>query len=273
MARFKGGDDFTESNSIISKFAFLLLVLIAFMFLLSLGIRLLAYFLAPPTTTVLVSGMIAGNSSQIITQDPNDKNSITIWRSSNQTTGIEFTWMFWLNISKIGNGGSNWQHIFNKGGNGNYTNNAFLAGAAISNAPGIYIHPSENTIRVLMDQEVTSINNNPSYVDITNVPLKKWFHVAIRLENTMLDVYINGTISGRVQMSSLPRQNYDNVYICSGATGGFSGFLSSLIYLNYATDVFKINSIVSAGPNTYSSQNLTLTNTDYLSNEWYNSKI
>lgn len=274
MARLKGGDDFTDSNTIVSKFAFLLLVLIGFMVLVSLGIKLLSYFLAPPSTTYLIPGMITGNASTIITQDPNDKNSITIWRSNNEQTGIEFTWMCWLQISNIGGSNNTYQHIFNKGGNGNYSSNTFTNGAAINNAPGVYINPTTNTLRIIMDVETSPSNQNPAFIDITNIPLKKWFHLAIRLENTLLDVYINGTIAGRIQMSNVPKQNYDNVFVCSGATSGFSGFLSNLLYLSYAADIFKISSIVSAGPNTYSnSNNITLTNTDYLSNDWYSSKL
>lgn len=275
MARLiKGGDDFTETNSMIAKFAFLLLVLIAFLFLVSLGIKLLSYFLAPPSTTYLIYGMITGQTATTITQDPNDRNSITIWRSNNEKTGIEFTWLCWLNVTNLGNSNNVYQHVFNKGGNGNYAQNTFTPGAAINNAPGVYINPNTNTLRVIMDVDYsTSIQQNPAYIDIENIPLKKWFHVAVRLENTLLDVYINGTIAGRLQMTNVPKQNYDNVYVCSGASNGFSGYLSNLEYLNYAADVFKLNSIVSGGPNTYTSSKMAITNTDYLSSEWYNTKL
>ena len=35
-------------------------------------------------------------------------------------------------------------------------------------------------------------------VIVNDLPFKKWFHLAIRLENKIMDVYVNGEIVKRV---------------------------------------------------------------------------
>ena len=89
-------------------------------------------------------------------------------------------------------------------------------------------------------------DTNTSVV-IDNMPIKKWVHLAIRLQNQILDVYVNGVLSKRVILNNVPKQNYSDVYV--GQNGGFSGKLSSLRYYSSALNVFEINSIVRKGPN------------------------
>ena len=48
---------------------------------------------------------------------------------------------------------------------------------------------------------------------ITNVPLQKWVHLAYRLQNTILDVYVNGIVQNRLQMSYAPKQNYYDITV------------------------------------------------------------
>ena len=83
---------FLQSNTIIAKFAFLMLIIIGFFFLLALGVSLIQYFLSPPTNPYLIKGMIDGNVSKIIPGDPTQSNSVLINRSNNESKGLEFTW-------------------------------------------------------------------------------------------------------------------------------------------------------------------------------------
>jgi len=97
----------------------------------------------------------------------------------------------------------------------------------------------------------------------------------IRLENKILDVYINGTIAARSVYSSVPVQNYDDILVCQNS--GFAGALSDLRYFASALDINAINNIVMTGP-TLTANVATLSNTSsnysyYLSNLWYSSKI
>jgi hypothetical protein len=100
------------------------------------------------------------------------------------------------------------------------------------------------------------------------MPINKWFHVVIRLTNNTLDAYINGRLTQRLVMTSVPNQNYDNVFICNG--GGFNGYISDLKYYNSSIGTTEINSLVSNGPNTSINTSSLKTNIPpYLSISWY----
>jgi len=93
-----GGQEFLDSNSIVAKFAFLIVVLMLFVVLLRLGSSLLTWFLTPSTDPVLINGMINARQMVVIPQDPSVKGAIPIVRSVNDATGIEFTWSVWMYI-------------------------------------------------------------------------------------------------------------------------------------------------------------------------------
>ena len=62
--------DFINSNSIVAKFVFLVLVLIIFVLICSLGIKLIGYFMQTPSSPYIVKGLLQGSNSVIVTQDP-----------------------------------------------------------------------------------------------------------------------------------------------------------------------------------------------------------
>lgn len=281
-----GATEFVNSNSIIAKFVFIILVLIAFMFFVSLGIKMLGYITSPQSNPYLILGMVPGNAGQTIPQDPKIKGSQTILRSNNKDTGLEFTWSVWLLVTGTNNyksgvtyTGIKYQHVFNKGDN-NYNakagdvNNGI---ASVNNGPGLYIVNGDSgaiNLHIVMD------NNNatkglPDIVDVSSVPLNKWFNVVIRMENTILDTYINGTIASRHQMISVPSQNYYDVQVCQN--GGFVGNLSNLRYYPSAISVFDINNIVIGGPNLSLSSLISDATSSaypyYFANMWYTNKI
>ena len=122
--------------------------------------------------------------------------------------------------------------------------------------------------------DTLDISTKTPSIDISGVPLKKWFNVVIRLKNTAIDVYVNGMVAGRLILPAVPKQNYNDVHVCNN--GGFSGKLSNLRYYSYALSVFEINQIVYSAPNTSVSKIASpITNTDasYLSRSWFYSKM
>jgi hypothetical protein len=261
--------EFLNANTIIAKFVFIVLVLIGFMFLINLAITLMGYFMQPSTTPYLINGMINGNNGIIITQDPTNVNSIPIKRSNNETTGIEFTWSVWLLITNPNTlSSTKYQNIFNKGDIKYDTS----SGISLVNGPGIYLAPAnvnsknENVLHVVMDQ-VDGVQNT---MDISGVPMNKWFHLALRMENKIMDAYVNGIVYSRSILSSVPKQNYYNINI--GQNGGFAGSISNLRYFDSALAAVNINSIVATGANTSSSR-LSLQNASTipasLSSLWY----
>ncbi len=288
----EASNDFLQSNSIIARLAFILFVIILFNILLRLGMFLLSYFSKTNTNPYLIYGLIDGSKAIRVKQDPKDEYSITLLRSNNRPSGIEWTWSVWLFIDAVGTSADSntstlsvqrststsipYHHIFHKGTIDNLDTNGIYE---LHNGPGVYLSSSEDpTLRIIMD----TVNPNlPARIDVNNIPLKKWFHLLIRLQNTNIDVYINGTISAHTIIENIPKQNYYDVYICSN--NGFSGSLSNLRYYATALNIFSINAIVSAGPNltpstskvvgTSSAAKSSEYNASYLSTVWYNSKL
>lgn len=269
--------DFLESNSIIAKFAFLVLIIIVFMFIFNLGIMLIGYFTQPSNNPYLVKGTLSGTESSTISQDPKNSNSIIIKRSNNESKGIELSWSIWLNITSVPVD-DNFRHIFSKG-----DSNKNSKGIYTINGPGLYLFrdPENNTkanLKLIMD---TVVNDTPSldtivpntFVDIKNIPLKQWFNVTFRIENKIMDVYVNGTISNRLIFENVPLQNYNDVHICKN--GGFTGQLSNLRYFNYSLNIFEINTLVLGGPELKPGQISSNINKvsdptySYISNMWY----
>ena len=270
-----GASEFVNSNSIVSKFVFIILVLIAFMFVVNLGIKFLGYMTSPPSNPYLIYGMIPGNLPQHISQDPKSANSAVVMRSNNENTGLEFTWSVWLLVTGS-TATPQYSHVFNKGNN---TYDKVTGIATVNNGPGMYIDNTANgnlNLHIVMDNN-NAIGNaySPTAIDISGVPLNKWFNVVVRMENIMVDTYINGTIANRTKMTSVPNQNYYDVFICQN--GGFVGNLSNLRYYQHALSVFDINNIVIAGPNTTLSSIISNATSSaypyYFANMWYTSKI
>ena len=263
---------FLSSNTIVAKFAFIILIIIIFVLLLNLGIILLSKINSPSTNPYLINGMISGGTQRSITQDPSDRNAIPISRSNNEKTGLEFTYSVWIYLEDIGQNAGNtllYRNIFNKGDN-TYDE---TTGIALNNGPGLYLEsPDTNSspeyarLKVLMD----TYADNSTEIEIDNVPIKKWVNVIIRAQNTVIDVYINGSIAQRVILDEVPKQNYYNMHV--GQNGGFSGQLSNLRYYQKALNIFEIKQILDEGPN-LSSDVSTTGYYNYLSNLWYSAKF
>jgi len=264
--------DFSYSNTLIAKFAFLILVVIVFLFLLNLGITMIQYFTSPSTSPTLIDGMIDGNVPLTIPQDPSNSDSKLILRSNNESEGLEFTWSTWIYINELSDESTIYQHIFNKGDT--KFNNIGIA--SVNNAPGLYLKSKEsngvNTAKLHVVMDSNNSYDTTNYINIDDVPIKKWVNVIIRMQNTILDVYINGIVSGRLIMKDVPKQNYNNVNI--NQNRGFLGKISNLKYYNRALNIFEINSIIKNGPNLNQYQTMTVpTDFTYLSQLWYSSKL
>lgn len=252
---------FLESNSLVANFTFLILVVFVFIILLRIGMMILGYFFTPTDSPKLLNGMIEATQPYIVTQDSSKNSTHTIYRSVNENKGIEFTWSVWIFIKDIIDTEDKYRHIFSKGDNVVDTN-----GINGINAPGLYLSPKLNKLVVVMNTfEV--INEE---IQIPDIPMNKWVNVIIRCRNTILDIYINGTITRSVYLSGIPKQNYGNVYIASH--GGFDGYISNLWYYNHALGTSDIQRVSEKGPNTKlisRSSGINDTMFDYLSLRWF----
>ena len=172
-----------------------------------------------------------GKHALVISQDPENKSSIIIKRSEGRN-GIEFSYQFWMLIDDLNYKSGEWKHVFHKGNSSSYPNRA----------PGVVIHPNTNALRIYMN----SVDRILEYVDVDNIPIKKWIHVAIVLRNKELDIYINGFLKVRKELSSLPRQNDGDFWV--NMFGGFEGYLSKIRYHDYAISFTEIDNAIKNGP-------------------------
>jgi hypothetical protein len=260
--------DFLNSNSLVAKMSFILFVLFAFIILLRIGIAILGWIYTPNSSPKLINGMVDATQLLVIPQDPSSAGSVTIPRSNNATDGIEFTWSVWIYIDNLTTNEGKYKCVFYKGND--YTDNPNAVDDAKglnfpNNAPGLYIAPNTNDLVIFMN----TFNVINEQIIVNDVPLNKWVNVMIRLEDTTLDVYINGTITKSHKLHGVPKQNYGDVYV--GMNGGFSGYVSNLWYYDYALGTTAIENIVKNGPNTnfVGNNGINIKNPDYLSLRWF----
>jgi hypothetical protein len=261
---------FLETNSLIAKFAFIILVLIIFVFVLRFGVSVINWFMTPKDNPILLDGMINAKQMVRIPQDPSVKGAKPIRRSQNERDGLEFTWAIWLYVDDFTYKQDQFKHVFHKGNDDiilTRSGKAPIGQNYPNNGPGVYITPDTNNLVVLMNT-FDSINEE---VIVRDLPLHKWVHVVIRVtKQNQMDVYINGTLAKRHMLAGVPKQNYGDVFV--SMNGGFSGYTSDLRYFDQAIGTAKIQDLLHQGPN------LKLLGGDqmqgsripsYLSSRWY----
>ncbi len=231
-----------------------------------------------------------GSSSKTIVfkQDPNNPSNMTLPVSDNQLTGIEFSYSTFLYIADDtddGSGTLSWKSIFYKG----YESGPFpLLG------PGVFVSSGLNdgtTLRIVMNTYDSWFNA----LDVKQIPLNKWFHLAIVLRNSSLEAYINGNLANKLSLKgTLPYQNYQplilfpnvktaqNDFTSTSANpkrglpagenffvnGKFSGYISGLNYFSYALTYSEIQTHLNVGPSSKFDQQ-SMDKPPYLIDTWW----
>ena len=212
-----------------------------------------------------------------IPQDPNVKGSKPVRLSDNERSGVEFSYTFYLNVSPSAfrqEYGLN--HIFHKGFSSQFP---LLA-------PGVYMRSDTNTLRVYMNTYKTWNN----YVEVENIPVGKWVHVAIVCSENSLEVYINGNLAKKLPFDGFaPYQNFEDICCFSqrrltlknsivpstdenvfDVFGCMKGQLSRLNYFSYALCYAEINQLMNEGPSSKMDSAMTNTNVPpYLDDTWW----
>ena len=231
------------------------------------------FFLGPKQEVYLTKTINDAGQYFVIKQNPHTKGSITVNRSNNRSKGIEFTWSVWLFIKTTDNANRDLLHVFHKG------NQDFDEGTSVTsqfpnyqsgmnwpnNAPGLYIDWKKNQFVIVMNTYDDIIET----IYVPDIPLNKWINVIIRCQQNILDVYINGSIVKRYELTDVPKQNYGDVYVT--ANGGFGGYTSELRYFAHALSPGKIMEIANKKPNTTNKSMSSYKNNypPYLSLRWY----
>jgi hypothetical protein len=216
--------------------------------------------------------------TRTITQDPTNPRSKPTFVSDNELSGIEFSYSYFLYLNANSFGDSaGLRHIFHKGSSTIYP----IMG------PAVFMHNQKNTIRVYMNSFATWNN----YIDIDNVPIGKWFHMVLVLQNNSLEVYLNGNIAKKLNFKgTAPYQNYGDYCIFSpngiqlshnivpstddtGLTimkqNPMSGMISRLFYFNYAISYSEIQKLMNEGPSSEIESDNGLMTPPYLTDNWW----
>lgn len=211
------------------------------------------------------------SSTKVVRQDPNQANSKTIRPSVNAPSGLEFSYScyVYLNNNTFQGTTPGLRHIFHKG------SSLFTP----LMCPGVYMKNNENTLVVYMNEG----SHWDTHCEIPSFPVGKWVHLAIVARNMDVDVYVNGNVAHRMSLSSVPKQNFGDVYVfnnqtCSNGTpdklftvlGAASGFISRLQYTGYALNYEQIDRMLRAGPSTeMDSADIQATAPPYLADSWW----
>ena len=174
----------------------------------------------------------SARTSMVIPQTQDDPDSLILYRSDNENDGIEFTYTYWMLIEDYDYKNNEWKHIMHKGNKEGTPNMC----------PGFQLHPTKNSMRVYFN----TMKNMKEHFDIDNLPLKKWISVALTVKQRVVELFINGMLKKRHTLSSVPRQNFGELWI--NLYGGFDGFMSKIQYHRRALEYAEISELIRDGP-------------------------
>lgn len=145
-------------------------------------------------------------------QDPTKyQDAIPILFSDNEPTGTEFAYSFYLyvNPSTFTNSAVLY-HVWHKGFGCVWP----LMG------PGVFIRGETNTMRIVMN----TFANPYTFVDVANIPVKKWFHVVLNCRRSGLEVHVNGNLANKIRFeNTMAYQNFQDIVLFSNANYSLGG--------------------------------------------------
>lgn len=237
--------DFIESNNLVTKFVFIIGLLITFLVLLRFFISIGAWLFMESPTPHFTDGISNTDEGYEISVDPTKFGSKPVLRSVNEREGLEFTYSIWLYVKNITTSPG---CIFRKGVEN--TGNADEI-----NGPGLYIEQSNNEAHLTVKMDSFSpVGGSFESESIPNikVPLRTWVNIMIRCNGRNIDVLLNGILYSSKLLKGIPRQNYYNIEFSGGSAGNapFDGYISDFWYWNYSLGTNAIMNLIKNGPNT-----------------------
>jgi hypothetical protein len=177
---------------------------------------------------------VSSSSNQLVGPAVDGKkqfdSSVTLPTSINQSQGLTFSYAAWIRVDDFSYRYGQEKVVFIKGPTD-----------LSSMCPGVFLDGNTNALLVKVDtfgiREV---------VTVPNLSAKKWFHLAIAVDQDSIDVYINGILHTHHSIAQLPRQNPSSVHV--GVGGGFDGKVSSLNYYNYFLKESDVTSVMGSPP-------------------------
>jgi len=198
-------------------------------------------------TSVVVVVVVIGIAYYLLRNLPNPSSSITVHnpiqdgrkelnstmaipKSVNQREGLTFSYTCWVKIDDFAYRYGSQRVIFTKGPTD-----------LSSMCPALLVDGNTNSLLVKLDTYGAT-----EVIPISNIPAKKWLHIAIAVDQDSIDVYVNGTLHTHHTLAQLPRQNDSTVN--TGTAGGFDGKIASLQYYSYFMSPSQVKASMSSVP-------------------------
>ena len=263
-------------SQILYGFAYIGILVIVFMFV---ELMYKYYNRLSMNRTTLVENTINNDKTISIPQNPNANGANTVNLSSNERTGVEFSYSFYLNVNpstfQSADQTAGLYHIFHKG----YASQFPLM------APGVYMRSDQNTLRVYMNTYKTWNN----YIDVENIPVSKWVHIVVVCKEHSLEIYVNGNIAKKMSFDGYsPYQNYQDICCFSNrrillskskvtslgesdfnVLGSMNGLLSRLTYFSYGLSYSEIQQLMNQGPSSKMDSAQSMDIPPYMADNWW----
>ena len=161
-------------------------------------------------------------------------------RISKPNSGLSFTFSFWIYINDWQMTGDEPRYILRmKGKNSQF---GVILGSIRHKRLSKY-----NDLSVYI-----STHYNPEEkISVEDVPLQKWLHVAVILDNRNLDVFVNGKLYTTKILTGVPIVENNGIEVCPSNKvnqKGYNGFISGLKYFNRNVGYSEIISLFKQGP-------------------------
>lgn len=147
---------------------------------------------------------------------------MTLPRSFNQSEGLVFSYACWILVKDFGRGYGQQRRIFSRG-----------------DTPGVYLDSTTNSLLVKLQTF-----DGTETLSVPNIPAMKWVHLGLVVDQSAVDVYINGTLREHRTMSRLPKQTDSPIVL--GA--GWDGVIARLAYWPRSLSASDVESLSRAEP-------------------------
>jgi hypothetical protein len=158
------------------------------------------------------------------------ESKLALPRSLDQKEGLAFSYTCWLKIDDFAYRYGQQKVVFVKGSPDLKTM-----------CPALLIDANTNSLLVKLDTF-----GGTETIPISNIPAKKWLHVAICVDQEAVNIYINGTLYTHHSLTQLPKQN--NSTVSTSVAGGFEGKLSNLQYYSYLLSPNDVTTAMASTP-------------------------
>lgn len=103
---------------------------------------------------------------------------------------------------------------------------------------------NNDTINPVDNPEI--LNDRSNTVIVENIPLQRWFHLAIITTETAMEVYIDGKLYKTIVLKSLPKINVQPLFV--NKDGGFDGMINELRYYPRPLTAMEVYNMYTRGP-------------------------